>query len=231
MRGRRFLLVSAVVAVAALAAGGLGYAALTPTNNVYTGCLKAGQISSVAIGSSPASMCVKPAVQISWSQQGPPGTNGTNGTNVTSAPEPAGTNCANGGSSFTSASGTTYACNGAPGAKGDTGQAGPGFSNGAGSVNIGPDGDQIDVDSYASGFGPCTFYLFNGTGGTLSGWEQVNGAVSDFSLSQFDHIQPTTSAPTLYSFRIIADFGTITLNYWVSVTGNSCASSYQYIVS
>ena len=53
------------------------------------------------------------------------GTNGTNGTSVTSAALSAGdTNCPDGGSSFTAVSGTTYACNGAQGPKGDTGATG-----------------------------------------------------------------------------------------------------------
>ncbi len=45
------------------------------------------------------------------------GTNGTNGTSVTSIEKPEGTigTCKEGGSSFTSASGKTYACNGKPG--------------------------------------------------------------------------------------------------------------------
>jgi hypothetical protein len=44
------------------------------------------------------------------------GTDGKDGVSVTSAVEPAGTNCANGGSKFTAANGVTYACNGANGA-------------------------------------------------------------------------------------------------------------------
>lgn len=49
------------------------------------------------------------------------GTDGTNGVSVTSANEPAGANCADGGSKFTAASGITYACDGADGADGQTG--------------------------------------------------------------------------------------------------------------
>jgi hypothetical protein len=53
---------------------------------------------------------------------GAPGTNGTNGTSITSAALSVGdANCPNGGSSFNAVSGTTYACNGAQGPKGDTG--------------------------------------------------------------------------------------------------------------
>ena len=73
--------------------------------------------------------------------QGPPGANGTDGTNgvngtngtsVTSTSLASGDpNCTYGGSSFTSASGTTYACNGAPGTAGAGGAstAGPGGLN------------------------------------------------------------------------------------------------------
>ena len=54
-------------------------------------------------------------------QTGPPGKDGANGkdgVSVASAVEPPGSNCPAGGSSFTSVTGTTYACNGA---KGDPG--------------------------------------------------------------------------------------------------------------
>jgi hypothetical protein len=54
-------------------------------------------------------------------KDGATGKDGTDGVSVTSATEPAGANCASGGSAFTSASGTTYACNGTKGDKGDPG--------------------------------------------------------------------------------------------------------------
>jgi hypothetical protein len=54
---------------------------------------------------------------------GADGADGADGVSVTSAVEPAGSNCANGGSKFTAANGVTYACNGAPGSGGGpTGQ-------------------------------------------------------------------------------------------------------------
>jgi hypothetical protein len=54
--------------------------------------------------------------------QGTPGTPGQDGTSVTSAALSLGdANCPTGGSSFTAVSGTTYACNGAQGPKGDMG--------------------------------------------------------------------------------------------------------------
>ncbi len=58
---------------------------------------------------------------------GKAGTNGTNGANgmdgvsVTSAVEPKGTNCKEGGSKFTAASGVTFACNGEKGKEGTFG--------------------------------------------------------------------------------------------------------------
>jgi hypothetical protein len=55
--------------------------------------------------------------------EGARGADGHDGASVTSAPEAAGSNCANGGSKFTAANGVTYACNGAPGSGGGpTGQ-------------------------------------------------------------------------------------------------------------
>jgi hypothetical protein len=69
--------------------------------------------------------------------QGPPGAKGdtgapgtagaagANGVSVTSAPEAKGTNCKEGGSKFTAASGTTFACNGEKGAPGIQGEPGP----------------------------------------------------------------------------------------------------------
>lgn len=117
--------------------------------------------------------CRSNEAPIAWSQVGPqgeqgpkgapgaPGTSGTNGTDgkdgtngadgtdgqdgvsVTSAAEPAGANCANGGSRFTAANGTTYACNGDSGTAaiepwhnvGGTGE--PSFQNGWGSSRTG----------------------------------------------------------------------------------------------
>jgi hypothetical protein len=88
------------------------------------------------------SRCTDKETEVSWNQAGQPGpagapgakgepgvpgtkgTDGTDGANgadgkdgvsVTSAVEPAGYNCANGGSKFTAANGVTYACDGASG--------------------------------------------------------------------------------------------------------------------
>ena len=124
---RRVLAVGALAAVAVVIAAGFGYAAVAADNQTYTGCLQNGDMTNVAIGSTPFRACPKNATQISWSQTGPPGTPGTNGANgvsVTSATEAAGANCADGGSKFTAANGVTFACNGAKGDKGDVGPAG-----------------------------------------------------------------------------------------------------------
>ena len=85
------------------------------------------------------------------------GMNGTNGTSgatalVKQTPEPAGANCANGGTRIdsgtdanangvldaTEITATSYACNGATGAQGPAGPQGPAGSTGNGSVNPGP---------------------------------------------------------------------------------------------
>ena len=130
---RRVLAVGVLAAVAVVVAAGFGYAAVAADNQTYTGCLQNGDMTSVAIGSTPFKACPKNAIQISWSQSGTPGmpgtpgtngTNGTDGVSVTSATEAAGANCADGGSKFTAANGVTYACNGAKGDKGDKGDRG-----------------------------------------------------------------------------------------------------------
>lgn len=124
---RRVLAVGALAAVAVVVAAGFGYAAVAADNQTYTGCLQNGDLTNVAIGSTPVKSCPKNATQISWSQAGSPGTpgiNGTNGVSVTSATEAAGANCADGGSKFTAANGITYVCNGAKGEKGDKGDKG-----------------------------------------------------------------------------------------------------------
>lgn len=72
-------------------------------------------------------VCPRGYTPIEWNGRGlqgldgPPGAagrdgiDGEDGVGVTSDPEPPGANCVNGGSKFTAANDTTYACNGAPG--------------------------------------------------------------------------------------------------------------------
>ena len=145
---RKVVWMSATAAVLLSLAGGIAYATIPDSGSVYTACLlnRVGTIRLIdpSLGrSSPMGHCTPSETQITWNQQGQkgdpgprgpqgqsgpqgrqgiPGSNGTNGTNglsVTSTSlNPGDSNCANGGSSFTSASGTTYACNGAPGAPG-----------------------------------------------------------------------------------------------------------------
>jgi hypothetical protein len=92
------------------------------TSNTYTGCLRAGQISNVKIGTSPTSPCVRSAVEISWSEQGPPGADGTSVT--TTALDVGDSNCPNGGVRIDSASQPAYVCNGANGQDGAPGPPG-----------------------------------------------------------------------------------------------------------
>ena len=143
-------LVVLVVVVGGVAAG-VAYAtgSIPGANGTIQGCYDSGGNLKV-VASLP---CAKGYTALAWSQTGPAGkdgTNGTNGTNgkdgaagkdgtngtngkdgadgvsVTSATEPAGNNCATGGSKFTAANANvTYACNGAQGDTGQTGAAGP----------------------------------------------------------------------------------------------------------
>jgi hypothetical protein len=93
-------------------------------------------------------------------KDGADGKDGKDGVSVSSAAEPAGLNCPNGGSEFTSASGTTYACNGASGAKGDKGDKGdPGLGN-ATIYHVSAQGD----GTRASGSAQMTGFLHPRTG-------------------------------------------------------------------
>jgi len=120
-----------VVALIALfvALGGTTYAATSlPANSVGTAQLKNGAVTKGKIAKGTrASLRGARGATGATGQPGTNGSNGTNGTSVSSATLNVGdANCPNGGSSFTSESGTTYACNGAKGDKGDTGAQGPG---------------------------------------------------------------------------------------------------------
>jgi hypothetical protein len=85
-------------------------------------------------------------------RDGANGADGHDGVSVTSAPEPAGSNCVNGGSKFTAPNGVTYACNGADGQGGGGGLAslndlqglactGAGGLQGTTQVAVAPNGD------------------------------------------------------------------------------------------
>ena len=89
--GWRVLTLGAVAAVAVVVAAGYGYAAITASDPVYTGCLKGGALSNVAVGTAPFKNCGKNAAQISWNQTGPQGLPGPTGaTGATGATGPKG---------------------------------------------------------------------------------------------------------------------------------------------
>ncbi|HET7129490.1 MAG TPA: hypothetical protein VFJ93_10500 [Gaiellaceae bacterium] len=120
--------VVALVVGVAVAAGGIAYASVPESSGVIHGCYSANAASKtngsqLNIVDSDVAACGKGQTAITWSQTGPPG---QDGVSVTSAALSAGdANCPTGGSSFTAANGTTYACNGAKGDKGDPGEPGP----------------------------------------------------------------------------------------------------------
>jgi hypothetical protein len=93
---QRLFVLGVVASVAIVAASVYGYSAIAgPTPQSYTGCLLAGKLMNIVIdGTAPAPVCVKPAVQISWSQTGPTGPQGDTGvtgqTGATGATGPAG---------------------------------------------------------------------------------------------------------------------------------------------
>jgi hypothetical protein len=59
-----------VLAVGAL---GIGIASGQTTGNTYTGCLKAGTLTKVAIGSEPLSPCPSSATEVNWNEVGQAG--------------------------------------------------------------------------------------------------------------------------------------------------------------
>ena len=64
------MVVALVLAVGAL---GIGVANAQATGDTYTGCLKGGTLTKVAISSEPLSPCPQSATEISWNQTGQPG--------------------------------------------------------------------------------------------------------------------------------------------------------------
>jgi len=145
--GRRGVVVTAVTVASLALAGGIAYATIPGPGNVFSACvLKDVGTIRLIDKSLPAtnlmSRCTVKETEVSWNQRGepgiqgvpgpagkdgPPGKNGdtgrdgTDGVGVSSAAEPPGMNCPDGGSRFTAANGTTYACNGARGGPGSGG--------------------------------------------------------------------------------------------------------------
>jgi hypothetical protein len=137
--------VAGALAATALS-GGIAWATIPDDGGVIHGCYtKLGGVLRVIDTAKNQKCLANLEVPITWNEQGPKGdpgatgadgapgrdgTNGSNGTNgldgvsVMTAEEPAGSNCAQGGSRFTAANGVSYACNGARGPAGPSGGAG-----------------------------------------------------------------------------------------------------------
>jgi hypothetical protein len=178
-----------VVCVAAAVAGlaGVVQAAIPDTNGVIHGCYSANGSTGnggtqLNIVDSAKASCSKGQAQVTWSQtgpQGPPGTNGTNGTNGTSvtstALSPGDANCPTGGSSFTSVSGTTYACNGAQGLPGS-----PTFYSFTTGYGIAPQRLAGNTAEFSGAcFGDSTFgFDYTQLSGSATWWLDDNGAVT-----------------------------------------------------
>jgi hypothetical protein len=75
----RVLALGSVAAIAVVVAVGYGYAALTATDQTYTGCLQNGALTNIAVGTAPLKACPKQALAISWNQNGPQGLTGATG--------------------------------------------------------------------------------------------------------------------------------------------------------
>jgi hypothetical protein len=136
--------IAAAVGGVVIAGGSMvAFASIPDGSNVFHGCELNGLgtirlIDPSLPSTSLLSHCISgKETAITWNQQGPPGpagqagANGTNGANgkdgtsVTASPLPVGdVNCPGGGSSFASATGTTYACNGTNGRDGANGKDG-----------------------------------------------------------------------------------------------------------
>lgn len=74
---RARIAVAAVIGFAAL--GGMSAATAADDDQPYTGCLKNGTLSNVAIGTAPSARCPTGADQITWSEQGMQGEPGIQG--------------------------------------------------------------------------------------------------------------------------------------------------------
>jgi hypothetical protein len=147
MRRRDLVAALAGAVVCMVLAGGVAWAAIPSDGGIYTACMLK-NVGTVRLidKSLPAgnlmSRCTSLEVEIFWNQkgqqglagsQGPPGQpgapgmnglngvdgeDGEDGVSITSELEPAGANCATGGSKFTAKNDVTYACNGAQGQPG-----------------------------------------------------------------------------------------------------------------
>lgn len=248
------------VAAAAVGAVLLGSSVLTASAATgaaspvqYTGCLKSGNLNNVAVGTAPASACVKPAVQITWNQTGPTGDPGSTGPQG-----PAGATGATGPQGAT----------GSPGPKGDPGAIGPqglvgatgaagtnGKDGAAGPVGpVGPAGPQgVAGPGYVYGTGTMVAYLDSGffgispasiqnpvdqscnvvinSGTPLSGFSEINGVTAlarfDYSLQNFASVTPAH-----YTYQLSSHTQTISVDYWIAPNAdNTCTISWRYLIS
>jgi hypothetical protein len=159
--------------------------------------------------------------------KGDPGTDGTSVTSQTLASGNA--HCANGGSSFTSVSGITYACNGA---KGDTGPQGPGALSLTRTIS-----DQTYTTVSAGGI---TLYLFCGGGGSHYLDIQV-GSTSDAasseqtiygSSSDDGAVTMHTSGASLYNhFGVAMSTADVTSGHYLRMAGQILASASNKTVA
>ena len=161
-RGHRGLTFGVAVVTTLALAGGIAYATIPGTGNVFSACMLKG-IGTIRLidkslpSTNLMSRCTDKEIEISWNQAGQPGppgpegakgepgtpgTNGANGTNgnnglsVTSAAEPAGANCAGGGVQLTAFNGISYVCNGKAGADGKDGANGTDGVDGDDGVSV-----------------------------------------------------------------------------------------------
>jgi hypothetical protein len=70
---RRSLIVTVSALVLAIGVLGIGVASAQATGDTYTGCLKGGTLTKVAIGNQPVSRCSPSATEVSWNESGQSG--------------------------------------------------------------------------------------------------------------------------------------------------------------
>lgn len=175
---------------------------------------KSGHIEDIT--TTPPSRCDDHGTVVSWNTTGPSGPPGASGAQgATGATGPAGATGSAGPS-------------GAPGSGGASG-----FVSGAGAVpNIGDPSSWVAVSSYSDGAGGCYLWLNNSTTVDLTGFEELNGAVSTFDLSPDGTYNPDQASPTHFTFELQTSFGTLSLDYWLGATSSTtCSSSWRYLVS
>jgi hypothetical protein len=233
---RKRLLTAAAGTLVAAAIAGVAWASIPGPGNVYSACMLKGLgtirlIDKSLPSTNLMSRCTDKEIEIAWNQAGQPGppgpqgakgdlgergTNGTNGTDgkdgvsVTSAVEPAGSNCANGGSKFTASNGASYACNGAQGPQGPAGPAGTGGAvawarvSANGTMVAGSSGivvTKIATGTYEirlfSGFDPnaCAVLTTAATFDTAATTQQLLGTRDSYTVYTFRDWNSLTGSP------------------------------------